>query len=86
MLLRSKFRPYLSETEVASYLRLVETTTVRADDPELAESLSPGPGDDYLVALAESIHADCLVSGDQHPLGLERPGLNVLNPAEFWII
>lgn len=83
VLLRPKFRPYLSETEVAAYLSLVETTAIRADDPELAESLSPDPGDDYLVALTESVHADCLVSGDKHLLGLERPNLNVLGPAAF---
>jgi uncharacterized protein len=83
VLMRPKFRPYLSETEVRSYLSLIQATALQTADPARTESLSPDPGDDYLVALAESVRADCLVSGDKHLLGLERIGLNVLNPAAF---
>lgn len=83
VLLRPKFRPYLSEEEVEAYLTLLQRTAVQVDDPNLTEALSPDPGDDYLVALAERVRADCLVSGDKHLLGLTRANLNVLNPAAF---
>lgn len=82
VLLRPKFRPYLSEEDVAAYLALLQTTAIPVDDPELTEALSPNPGDDYLVALAEVVPA-YLVSGDEHLLGLTRTGLDVLKPAEF---
>ena len=83
VLLRPKFRPYLTEEEVGAYLTLLRTTAVQADDPEVIGALSPDPGDDYLVALAEAVRADCLVSGDKHLLGLTRSSLKVLNPAGF---
>lgn len=83
VLMRPKFRPYLSEEEVEAYLALLQRTALQVDDKDFTESLSPDPGDDYLVALAEGVRADCLVSGDKHLLGLTRENLNVLNPAAF---
>lgn len=67
VLMRPKFRPYFSETEVRAYLRLIQATALQTADP----------------ARTESARADCLVSGDKHLLGLERIGLNVLSPAAF---
>lgn len=52
-----------------------------APDPRVPPQRSPDPGDDYLLALAESEHA-VLVSGDQHLLGLEER-LPIYSPRRF---
>lgn len=52
-----------------------------APDPRAPSRRSPDPGDDYLLALAESERA-VLVSGDQHLLGLEGP-LPIYSPRAF---
>jgi uncharacterized protein len=55
------------------------------EDPEgPPESRSEHPGDDYLLALAESERA-ALVSGDRHLLALSSE-LPVLTPREFLIM
>jgi uncharacterized protein len=82
VLLRPKFRTYASSEEVRVYVTLFRNLATHAEDPPLTEELTPDPGDDYLVALALSIHADALISGDRHLLELRREALNVLSPAE----
>ena len=45
--------------------------------------LTPDPGDDYLVALARSSHADLIVTGDRHLLDLTDAHPPVIGPAAF---
>jgi uncharacterized protein len=68
--------------ELLDWLRR-EATTVE-DPEEPPGSRSEDPGDDYLLALAESERA-VLVSGDRHLLALTSE-LPVLTPREFLVI
>lgn len=45
--------------------------------------LTPDPGDDYLVALAQKADAQCIVSGDAHLTRLTDPSPPVPTPPEF---
>ncbi len=83
VLLRPKFRAHLSDTQAEMYIALFENLASFAEDPELTESLTPDPGDDYLVALAQSVNATYLVSGDKHLLGLANATPPVLNSKDF---
>ncbi len=64
-----KPRALISAVDAAAFVALLANTAVLAPDPAEPEPRSPDPGDDYLIALAESEHA-ILVSGDGHVLGL----------------
>jgi predicted nucleic acid-binding protein len=90
VLLRGKFRRYVSIGDVVGYVtwlheRAVGGQIVRGEIPSYTED----PDDDYLVALALSSGADFLVSGDRHVLDVveisepDRPTLRVLTPREF---
>lgn len=83
VLLREKFRPYVSVDEAEAFLGLVrdESTEVRDPAPSL-EGLSEDPSDEYLIDFAREARADALVSGDPHLLKL-RPRLAVRSPREF---
>jgi uncharacterized protein len=56
---------------------------VFTDDPEVQPGVTADPDDDYLVALARKVGADCLVSGDPDILNSQLADLEVLAPAEF---
>jgi len=76
-----KLRARVSEAASVEFIGLVRATaTVRPDPPDPPQQ-SRDPGDDYLIALAEST-ASILVSGDQDILALSesRP---ILTPADF---
>jgi len=45
--------------------------------------LTPDPGDDYLVSLAQATGADYLVSGDAHLTGLDDARPPVLTARQF---
>jgi uncharacterized protein len=83
VLLRSKFRRYLTENEVLSYVDRFRRLAIAVPDPEAAPGLTPDPEDDYLVALARSSGAHFLISGDPHLTGLEDPRPRVLTPRAF---
>jgi putative PIN family toxin of toxin-antitoxin system len=63
---------------------LIREAELAADPEDPPGSRSEDPGDDYLLALAESEGA-ALVSGDRHLLALSAE-LPVLTPREFLII
>jgi uncharacterized protein len=65
----SKLRRRVSAEEAAELVDLLRGGAVHASDPPSPPRRSPDPGDDYLLALAESERA-VLVSGDQHLLAL----------------
>ncbi len=83
VLSRRKFRRYLSEDEAAKYVERFRERATMLPDPESIPRATPDPKDDYLVALARSVGADFLVSGDPHLTGLEDERLRVLTPRAF---
>jgi putative PIN family toxin of toxin-antitoxin system len=64
-----KLRRRVSAEEAAELVGLLRDGAVHAPDPPHPPRRSPDPGDDYLLALAESERA-VLVTGDQHLLAL----------------
>jgi putative PIN family toxin of toxin-antitoxin system len=51
----------------------------------LAAPMCRDPDDDAVLALARSARADCIVTGDDDLLVLERfEGIPILSPREFW--
>lgn len=64
-----KLRPRVSAEEAAELLDLLRDDAVHAPDPANPPRRSPDPGDDALLALAESERA-LLVTGDEHLLAL----------------
>lgn len=83
VLLRNKFRSYVSRELVLAYIDLFDKFTSVASDPPAEMGLTPDPGDDYLVSLARSARADFLVSGDPHLTHLPDPQPPVLDPKTF---
>ena len=63
-----KLRTRITEHEAAEFVALLRGGAIFAADPPTARR-SADPGDDYLLALAETESA-VLVSGDQHLLAL----------------
>ncbi len=83
VLLRLKFRPYVTAHEVRAYIALLSRLTSLEPDPEVTAGLTPDPGDDYLVALARAAEAHFLVSGDPHLTELKQAKPPVLTPRGF---
>ena len=83
VLLRPKFRRYLTEDEALKYVSRFRSLAMMVSDPEVAPGLTPDPKDDYLVALARSSGAHFLVAGDPHLTRLSNPQPPVLTPRAF---
>ena len=83
VLLRQKFRSYLSEAEVRSFVAVIRRLAIIFADPPATAGLTPDPHDDYLVALARAARANLIVSGDHHLLELPMPQPPVLSPRAF---
>lgn len=83
VLLRPKFRRYVTEEEAAAYVEGLARLAEVAPDPDVVERVTPDPGDDFLVALGRAAEADVLVSGDPHLTGLRRADPPVLTPRGF---
>jgi putative PIN family toxin of toxin-antitoxin system len=64
-----KLRRLITKRDADEFVSLLRASTVLAPDPAAPPRRSSDPGDDYLLALAESEDA-ILVSGDQHLLEL----------------
>jgi putative PIN family toxin of toxin-antitoxin system len=83
VLLRDKFRRYVSDAEAAAYVELIRSEgVVRADPGPSPEPLSADPDDEYLIDLARDAQADAIVTGDAHLLEL-RAIIPAMTPAEF---
>lgn len=65
VLMRSKFRRYLSEDEASKYIERFRDRATMLPDPDSIPRATPDPKDDYLVAFALSSGADLLISGDE---------------------
>ncbi|MDQ3508281.1 MAG: putative toxin-antitoxin system toxin component, PIN family [Actinomycetota bacterium] len=83
VLMRSKFRRYLSEDEASKYIERFRKRATMLPDPDSIPRATPDPKNDYLVALALSVDADFLVSGDPHLTKLEDAPVRVLSPRGF---
>jgi uncharacterized protein len=83
VLLRPKFRKYLSEAEAIEYMDLFHRLATAVPDPPEIHGLTPDPGDDYLVNLARAAKINFLVSGDSHLTDLSDPWPPVLTPRAF---
>jgi uncharacterized protein len=78
---RPKFAAKL-DPDALSSLRRVLAAAPAVDDP-IAVPVSRDPKDDYLVALARQIGADCIVSGDADLTVLDDLVPPVRSPAAF---
>jgi putative PIN family toxin of toxin-antitoxin system len=83
VLRRPKFKRSIPAVQVEALLSALAEEGISAADPDAQPGATPDPGDDYLVALARSIDAECIVSGDTHLTELSDPRLSVLTPREF---
>lgn len=83
VLLRPKFRRYVTGGEAAEYVDLLGRLATIMADPKPEARVTPDPGDDYLVLLARSAGVHCLVSGDPHLTRLGRLQPPVLTPRAF---
>ena len=77
-----KLRRRINEEDARSVLHWLAESATSASDPKASPAItSADPGDDYLIALAESRRA-ILVSGDKHLLDLADE-IPVFPPALF---
>lgn len=83
VLLRPKFRRYLTQDEALEYVSGFRNLAAMISDPEVTPGLTPDPKDDYLVALARSSGAHFLVAGDPHLTRLPNPRPPTLTPRAF---
>lgn len=83
VLLRSKFRAYVTAKEVRDYVALLRRLGCVEPDPDVVGGVTPDPGDEYLVALADAARAHFLVSGDPYLTELKQVRTPVLTPRAF---
>jgi uncharacterized protein len=83
VLLRPKFRRYISEDDAQHYVAAIARLSVVVEDPAPQHHVAADPADDYLVTLARGAHAEAIVSGDRHLLDLPDPQPPVLSPRAF---
>ncbi len=84
VLMRTKFRKYLAEDDVAPYIQRLRRAAALADEGGVAPRYTEDRNDDYLVALALESGADSLVSRDGHLLELpEGLPLEAMTPEDF---
>jgi len=83
VLLRPKFRSYLSEADARAYVRRLRSLATFFPDPPPQPGLTPDPKDDYLVSLGRAAEVDYLVSGDPDLINLSIQRPPVITPATF---
>ncbi|MGA8364459.1 MAG: putative toxin-antitoxin system toxin component, PIN family [Solirubrobacteraceae bacterium] len=83
VLSRPKFRTSIDKIQVDALLTGLVEDAVLVDDPPPQVGLTLDPGDDYLLALAQKVNAQCIVSGDTHLTQLADVNPPVLMPREF---
>lgn len=83
VLLRPKFRRYVTDRELRAYIALLRRLTPSEPDPHVTTGLTPDPADDYIVALARAAQAHFIVSGDPHLTELKQAQPPVLTPGTF---
>ena len=83
VLRRPKLKQSIPVAQIHALLSALSEEGITATDPEAQPGTTPDPGDDYLVALARAVDAECIVSGDGHLTQLSDPRPSVLTPREF---
>jgi len=83
VLSRPKFHASIDSVHIDALLTGLVEDAVLVDDPSPQPGLTPDPGDDYLVALAQKADAQCIISGDAHLTELAAASPPVLTPREF---
>jgi putative PIN family toxin of toxin-antitoxin system len=83
VLMREKFRRYISEAEAATAISLLARVAELRADPGEVSPISPDPDDDYLIALAGAAQVDYLISGDPHLVQLAQVEPPIVTPREF---
>jgi uncharacterized protein len=83
VLAREKFRPFLTSEQAVRLVNALARDSHLADDPVERQPVSRDPTDDYLIALARSVSAHVLVTGDADLLVLDLPDLAIVSPREF---
>lgn len=83
VLARLKIAERVDAETAAAFVGWLERVTVSVPDPEIIQPVSPGPDDDYLIALALIGRAQVVVSGDAHLLGLQGATPRTISPAVF---
>lgn len=66
-------------------MRVLHAEATLVDDPQAQQHPLRDTDDAYLLTLAQSAKADCLVSGDGDLTSLEDPDPPVLTPAELLV-
>jgi uncharacterized protein len=82
VLARPKFE-FLDRALVVQLVERLRNEAELTEDPIVEPGVTPDPDDDYLVALARQVGADCLVSGDPHLKQAALTDMEVVTPAEF---
>jgi len=80
---RPRFRRWVSIETATEFIAGLAADADVIEDPSPLTGVTPDPDDDYLIALARAAHADYLISGDRHLLGLADPAPPVLTPRRF---
>jgi uncharacterized protein len=83
VLLRRKFRRYVTEDDVRTFVVALGREAIAVEDPPPpSERITRDPNDDYLVLLGRAAGAAAIVSGDPHltTVTVEHP---VVTPADF---
>ena len=83
VLIRPKFRKYLSVEEARAYVTRLRTLSRLVADPPPQSGLTPDPKDDYLVSLARAMGVDYLVSGDSDLINLSSAHPPVITASAF---
>lgn len=80
VLMRPKFRSYLSEDNARRFVTAVTVLGRLHPDPDVRSGATRDPDDDYLIALSSESDADYLVSGDTHLVELSKAHPPILSP------
>ena len=81
VLRRPKFRDLVTPDEVDEFVEIIRRGAISVENPVIIEGVTRDPGDDYLVALAQSADVDYLVAGDKDLTSLAPVSPPVLSPA-----
>lgn len=80
VLRRDRFRDYLSMDEVEEYVDEIGRLCRVVGDPDVAPGRVRDAKDEYVVALAEAVRAEAIVSGDLDLLETAGLAVPVLSP------
>ena len=81
VLRRPKFYDLVTPDEVGEFVEIIRRGAISVENPVIIEGVTRDPGDDYLVALAQSADVDYLVAGDKDLTSLATVSPPVLSPA-----